>query len=163
VISNRVFYDNEAGSGGTHGGGGIFCNSSPATIISCTFVGNSGAPCAGGIHSYVSAVTARRCIIAFSPDGAGVYSVDADHCVIFGNAGEDIIIDPTSENLFIDPLLCDIETWNLMLCSNSPCLPGSPQNPWGELIGAYESGCDECEPSVQKSSWGSIKTKLGNQ
>ncbi len=154
IITGCVFYDNDAGSGGDLGGGAVFCNSSSPVISGCTIAGNAGGPGAGGIHGHWCYSVVTRTIIAFSTEGVGIVGADADHCVIFGNAGGDRLSGMTLENLYIDPLFCDMAAWDLTLCSDSPCLPEALENPWGELVGAYESGCGS---PVEASSWGSIK------
>ncbi len=157
VITDCVFYDNVAGTGGANGGGAIFCNSASPTIAGCTLVGNTGDTGAGGIGSHGGTPIVRRCIIAFSTAGYATDDCDVDHCIIFGNAGGDRSADGPRANLIIDPLFCDMAGWDLTLCSNSPCLPGAPENPWGELVGVYGSGCGDCDSPVEQSSWGSIK------
>jgi parallel beta-helix repeat protein len=157
VISGCVFYDNTAGTGGSHGGGALFFNSCPAPVTGCTIVGNSGGPGAGGIHSFDSGVIARNSIIAFNTGAAGAYNITVERCLLYGNEGEDVLSPASTEMLEIHPLLCNLAERDLTLCSNSPCLPGSAENPWGVLIGFYESGCGECSTSTEESSWGSIK------
>ncbi len=157
IITGCVFYDNAGGSSGSLGGGGMFCNSASPTITNCTFVGNAGGPGAGGIEGWASAPIVTNTIVAFSTEGAGTNSAIVDHCIIFGNAGGDRLSDMSRENLVIDPLFCNMAGWDLTLCSNSPCLPGAPENPWGEFVGAYGSSCGECDSPVEMSSWGSIK------
>jgi len=157
VITNCVFYDNTAGTGGSWGGGAIFCNSAAAIITGCTIVGNTGDTGAGGIGAHSNTPTVRRCIIAFSTAGAATDDCDVDHCIIFGNAGGDRVDGSSRENLITDPLLCDWETWDLEVCADSPCVATDPENPWGVQIGAYGAGCGDCDSPVEKSSWGSIK------
>ena len=161
VIRDCIFYDNDATSS-SYGGGAIFCNNSSPTIIGCTMVGNAGAPGAGGIHAVNCYPVVRRTVVAFSTQGAGIYNVDADHCIIYGNAGDDALPHGERENLDIDPLFCDIGSWDLTVCANSPCLPGAPENPWGEHLGAYDSGCGDCDSAVQESTWGAIKAMYLN-
>ena len=155
-MRNRLVAGNEAKQLG--GGVSMWVNTgAKQRMVNCTIVGNAGGSGAGGIHSHASSPIVTRTIIAFSTEGAGLVGTDTDHCVIFGNAGGDRFSDKTLENLYIDPLFCDMANWDLTLCSNSPCLPGAPENTWDELVGAYESGCGNCDSPVEVGSWGSIK------
>ena len=61
------------------------------------------------------------------------------------------------EILYLDPLLCDVLNDDFTLCADSPCLPGSPENLWGELVGAYGQGCGTCGTALPTGSWGGIK------
>jgi len=156
-ITDCVFYDNEAALGGSHGGGAVYCNHSSPTITGCTMAGNAASVGSGGVGVYASSPTIRNCIVAFSTAGSAIEDGDVERCVIFGNAGgSGITIGP--ENISVDPRFCDMAAWDLRLCSNSLCLPGSPANPWHELIGALSAGCGECDSPVKQSSWGSIKS-----
>ncbi|MBL7077846.1 MAG: hypothetical protein ISS31_10280 [Kiritimatiellae bacterium] len=157
AITGCVFYDNDAGSGGSFGGGGIFCSYSSPLISGCTVVGNAGGPGAGGIDGDGSSPIVRNTIVAFSTEGAGIEGVDADHCIIFGNAGGDLLSGMSRENLNVNPLFCDLVARDLTVCSDSPCVAGDPENPWGEQVGAYGSGCGDCDTPVETGSWGSIK------
>jgi len=161
VIRDCVLYDNEA-TGSSYGGGGIYCHDSDVTIVGCTVVGNAGEPGAGGIHVYSCYAIARRTVVAFSTQGAGVSNLDADHCIIYGNAGDAPQLDGDRENLDTDPLFCDWENWDLTVCDDSPCLAGDPENPWGEQIGAYGAGCGSCDTVIEDSTWGSIKAMYLN-
>jgi hypothetical protein len=60
----------------------------------------------------------------------------------------------TFSNIFEDPLFCDLADEDLTLRGDSPCLPAN--NPWGELIGAHEQGCEAPIP-VEDTSWGAVK------
>ena len=154
-ISNCVFYDNYASSNGDYGGGGIYCNHGQTTITGCTLVGNGAAVGAGGIHGYSSTVTVSNTVVAYSTEGAGMYGVTADHCVIYSNAGGDTLIGQT-DILYQEPLFCNMDIDDFTLCSNSPCLPGN--NSWTELIGACDLGCGKCETSVAPAAWGHVKS-----
>jgi hypothetical protein len=76
-----------------------------------------------------------------------------EHCVIHGNAGGDTLCGTVLENLYADPLFCG-GTDDLTLCADSPC---AGANPWGEQIGAYGVGCDDCATPVDALSWGRFK------
>jgi len=103
-----------------------------------------------------------RSIVAFSTSGVGIYGVDADHCIIYGNPGDATPPDGDRENLDTDPLFCDLGSWDLTVCDDSPCLSGDPENPWGEQIGALGSGCGSCDTVVENTTWGSIKAMYLN-
>jgi hypothetical protein len=154
-VTNCVFFDNVAGTEGSHGGGGIHGNGAQATIAGCTVVGNDGGPGAGGIHNSGGYLAVIETVVAFNTQGESMYGADADHCVIFGNAGGDT---PSGlpENLYEDPLFCNIDEDNFTLCENSPCLAGN--NSWSELIGAYGQGCGECDAPVEAVAWSGIKS-----
>ncbi len=157
VISGCVFYGNEASTGASYGGGAIYSNGSRVLITGCTITGNAGNAGAGGIHAYESPVTVRNSIIAFNTGGAGMTYADVDHCIHYGNEGTDTFSNASPDNLIADPLFCDRASWILTLCNNSPCLPGSPENPWGEHVGTYGAGCEACASGTEERSWGSIK------
>jgi len=161
IIRDCVLYDNEA-TGSSYGGGGIYCHDSDATIVGCTVVGNAGEPGAGGIHVYSCNAVARRTVVAFSTQGAGIYNLDADHCIIYGNAGDAPLPARDRENLDTDPLFCDWENWDLTVCDDSPCIADDPENPWGEQIGALGSGCGSCDTVVENTTWGAIKAMYVN-
>jgi hypothetical protein len=154
-ITNCVFYGNVAGIGGTHGGGAIFANHSLGLITYCTLVGNTGEFGAGGIGLYASSLTIRNTVIAFSTQGEGIEYGDVQHCIIYANAGGDTV-SGQPDNLYQDPLFCNIDADNFELCSNSPCLAAN--NAWSELVGAMGQGCDECDAPTRQSAWGMIKS-----
>lgn len=157
-VTGCTFAKNE---GDWNGAGAIQCVlSSDATISNCTFVDN------GWSHVWCNgtAPTLEYCILAFSSEGAPVFCDTGTetpyihHCFVYGNAGGDTLCGGNVHDIeYVDPLFCDMANWDLTLCSNSPCLPGAPENPWDELVGAYESGCGECDSPVEAGSWGSIK------
>ncbi len=135
VLNNIVFRDNSSLMGS-----GLHCKDGAApTITHCTFAGNSNnqVTCADA-----SPVIANS-IIAASVGGAAVTcSGTADPRItrscIFGNAAGDSLCGDHYENIFADPLFCDLASWELTLHDDSPCLPGN--NPWFETIGALGSG-----------------------
>jgi predicted outer membrane repeat protein len=163
TITGCTFYRNTVTSTETHttyGGGALnfHMNSSPAVISNCTFIGNSSPVGGGSIHVRYGDLELTRSVIAFSEAGNGVElwgtgSV-VNHCVIFGNAGGDTLIG-YPDNLYQDPLLCNIGDDNLTLCANSTCLAGN--NSWGELIGAHGQGCGECDAPIEAVAWGHLK------
>jgi len=135
-------------------GGGIFCHaySSPA-FTNCTIVGNE-AHVGGGLTTiYHSYPTLDNCIIAWSGEGEGVHCYDdfgdstyayLTCCDVYGNAGGGYsgwIDDQTglNGNIAADPLFCGWEGGNILLASESACLPGG--NDCGVLMGAWGEGC----------------------
>ena len=156
VISGCTFDENEA-----FNGGGICCASSSPQIIGCTFARNYGTNGGAIICADGSSPAISNCILAHSVSGGAVHCGMSDepeitHCAAFGNAGGDSLCGTYHDNLFVDPLFCNMGQGDLALCANSQCLPGG--NSWGELIGAREQGCDDCSSSpVKDESWGSIK------
>jgi len=156
IVRNCIVYNNLESTDSPYGGGGIYCSYSDATVVGCTVVGNSGEPGRGAIYGYGCTPIVRRTVSAFNVTGPGVGGVDADHCIIFGNVG-DVPADGTRENLDANPLFCDIGSWDLTVCDDSPCIATDPENPWGEHIGALGAGCPSCDTVVEETTWGSIK------
>jgi len=190
TISNCLFQDNWATS---QFGGGLACSYSTPTVTGCTFTGNSALAgsairmydsdgsienCTivgnstteyGVIRFDASSTTAiTNTIVAFNTHGvpisnAGESAPTTAHCVVFGNAEGDSLSGSYHDNLFVDPLLCDMPAGDFHLCANSPCLPADPGNPWGELVGVHESGCGDCDSPTDMGSWGSIKAMYRHQ
>ncbi len=160
TVSNCVFVGNMAGTYAA----GISCRQdADATISNCTFALNSCPMHAAGVSCYDASPTIEKTIIAFSTEGSavscysGTETPSITNCCIFGNAGGDDLCGSFSGNISMLPLFCDVPGLDFSLCANSPCLPGAAENPCGELIGAYASGCPNCESPVQHTSWGRIK------
>lgn len=156
IIRDCVFYDNEADS---YGGAVALSSPGPTTIARSTFVGNVSNPpldCSIAVFTPTTGtISVTNCIIAHG-SGVPTYGpAETSHCVVFQNAGGDSLSGPHHDNLFTDPLFCDVDTRDLTLCNDSPCLPGG--NAWGELVGRYADGCAGCDSPVEISSWGSIK------
>jgi hypothetical protein len=68
------------------------------------------------------------------------------------NAGGDSLPGDSGDNLFTDPLLCDVYHDDFTLCENSPCV--ADNNAWGEPVGAHGIGCGNCDSPVEAMSWG---------
>ena len=77
------------------------------------------------------------------------------HSLSYGNAGGDSLCGNHHDNLFTDPLWCNVYNDDFEVCENSPCLPEN--NPWGVQIGPLGQGCGECLTPVEVNSWGTIK------
>jgi hypothetical protein len=161
-ITDCTFYDNHVTSAShqSEGGGAITCTNGDGVITNCTVVGNSANHNAGGVWSYGSGMSMANTIIALSTQGAGYGSggggpPNISHCVVFGNVGGDTLASHP-DNIYLDPLLCNVDQNNFALCANSPCLPGN--NIWGELVGAYGQGCGDCDAPVLSTVWGQLKS-----
>jgi len=160
AVTGCTFYENSVTATTGHpsfGGGGLAGNTATVTATSCTFARNTANTGAGGIQGYNSTIEVERSIVAFSQEGSGIVGGAVTHCVVFGNAGGDSLSGSYHDNLFVDPRFCGMAADDYTLCSNSACLSGSPENPWGELIGAYEQDCGDCDSTVESTSWGVIK------
>jgi hypothetical protein len=110
-----------------------------ATVSHCTFAENSGTQ----ISCANSSPTITNSIIAFGLNMdalscGGTSDPTVEHCVVYGNAGGDTLCGSYAQNMFIDPLFCDLEAGELTLHDDSPCLPAN--NPWLESIGALGAG-----------------------
>ncbi|MFH1689211.1 MAG: hypothetical protein ABIE42_03105 [Candidatus Eisenbacteria bacterium] len=150
-------------------GGGIFALTDytrSLSVQSCTFcfngAGHGGSIYSAGEFGFEMAVT--QSIFAFGTGGAAVQAEDYNSvattlCLAFGNVGGDnLSVDPSSRNLRVDPLFCDVLEGDYYLCDNSPCL--LVNNPFNFALGAHTSPyttCDACAAPVQEASWGSIK------
>ncbi|MCK4513280.1 choice-of-anchor D domain-containing protein, partial [bacterium] len=160
TIQGCGFYDNV--SDGL--GGAIRSSFASPSIFGCTIVRN-GALFGGGIACNGSAFTIANSVIAFSNEGGAIDCSGAGgqpsmyNCCVFMNAGGDSLCGNYHDNLFEDPLFCDMASRDLSLCDNSPCLPTG--NPWGELIGAYGQGCDACAASPVEFSFYAVPNASG--
>ncbi len=156
LITGCTLFENYSG---VQGGGGIFCNACTPTISDCTVVDNSVFAGVAGIHTNGSAVTVNNTVIAFNRGGSATDACCGTftHCIAFGNSeGDDL--HNGAENLEVDPLFCDPDNSDYTVCADSPCLPGSADNPWGEQVGAQQSGCGDCGQPVTATSWGAVKS-----
>ncbi len=102
-----------------------------------------------------------QCVFAFGNEGPAVYADGSStpeiaNCVVYACAGGDSLPGYHHDNLFEEPLFCNIFNEDLEYCDNSPCLPDN--NPWGLNIGAYGVvGCGECLTPVEPMTWETIK------
>ncbi len=125
-------------------GGALHVLSAAPDIAYTTICSNGAATQASGIHvAGVSAPTIANTIIAHGT-GAGAIFCDPSatpsitHSCVYGNAEDDSLCGDFFENLFLDPLFCDVGEPNLELQDASPCLPYN--NEWNERIGAHGAG-----------------------
>jgi hypothetical protein len=168
------FIRNDAG----FAGGALYCGASSPTIDEATFLANSGrnggaislsgsSPSlshvtmanneavlgAGLFCENSSLATIRTSIIALN-FGSGIYCTgssgdDTKQSCLYGNLEPDTPRGTRPDNIFLDPLFCDLGADDLKLCANSPCLPAG--NQWGLRIGDKGQGCAICTSSQQ--SW----------
>jgi len=165
IILDCLFYDssvNTTDQNFSYGGGAIYLDTFPgsAVVRNCTFVGNTSANGVSGsaIHHTEGDATIENCILSSgSGHGPVVGWCTVSHSVAFGNSPTDTLSCYHNDNLCVDPLFCEMAADDYTLCANSPCLPGSPQNPWGELVGKFGSGCGDCGSVVEPTTWGRIK------
>jgi hypothetical protein len=169
LLSSCVFSANSV----SQDGGAVSSWGSDLQMTACTIFANSAAHAAGGMDCWEgSRPTITRCLIAFSTHGeavdcdnsAGVCEPVLDCCDLYGNGGGDWTGYVAGQygvrgNFSEDPLFCDPESTDLLLCANSSCLPGNhPQGDECGIVGAAGAGCDPCHPVlVQSASWGRIK------
>jgi predicted outer membrane repeat protein len=131
-------------------GGAVNCFMACSPLFTnCSFWSNS-APSGSAICGEDSCFAEfDNCIIAFGLEGQAAFSQDDSGpslrcCDVYGNAGGDwvgIIADQygVNGNISVDPLFCDVDSGDLRLHADSPCLPGV--NPECGLIGAWPLGC----------------------
>ncbi len=156
TVSGCTFSDNDAVRGG-----GLALVGSNLTMVNCTLANNGGV-FGSGVWFEESTATIEQCVLAFGRSGQCVWggTPETFHCCVFGNEDGDDLPGDAHDNLFLDPLVCDLYGTgggNMSLCSNSPCLPSSADNPWGLQIGSKAQGCADCNSPVEASSWGAIK------
>ena len=153
TLEDCTFYDNLA----LEDGGGMCISEASPTVTNCTFVENYAWSGAGIFCAYGSPYIDRT-IIAFSTNGGAAlcYNCTATfiHCCSHGNVGGDTLCGTTIENLYVDPLFCDLEAQDWTLHADSPCLPEN--NPYDVRIGAWGQGCPAT--SVESgTTWGCLK------
>ena len=155
-VSYCSFLSNEAEEGG---GMWTSCTWGEVHILNCTFVSNVASDYGGGLYFSDSRGSLTNTIVAFSPSGGAIacsgtwITLGIQNCCLFGNEGgqSPFYCGDDLGNLSVDPLLCDMPSGDLSLCSNSPCLDYP-------FIGAYGVGCGSCTSPVQGAmSWGGVK------
>jgi len=140
------------GNASTDGGALYISGAHQAEISHCTFQGNGAnrGAALSVLGSGLLNLDLSTSIIAFSPEGEGLYWNGADtltlsHVDIHGNAGGDWLGDIAYQlgadgNVDLDPIFCDADADDLTLREDSPCLPAG--NPDSVLIGAHGEGCE---------------------
>jgi predicted outer membrane repeat protein len=144
-LSNRSFV-----------GGAVGLSGSSSTITHATLVNNEATTGAGFYCSNGTLVTIRTSIIALNL-GSGIYCTggsgdDTQQSCLYANLEPDRPAGGRQDNIYLDPLFCDLGGGDLTLCENSPCLPAG--NQWGLRIGDRGQGCGECQSSLRSSPWG---------
>ena len=159
IIRYNLIIDNEVGFTSESVGGGILTHSPIDTLIRHIYnntLANNSAPTGGGIYLVARSdqnenVFYKNNIIAFNPDGGGVYvnlidyvQIDWDYNLVFGNESYDYEgIDPGPHDIQADPLFVDRFSGDYHLLPNSPCIdagdPDFPLDPDSTRadIGAY--------------------------
>jgi predicted outer membrane repeat protein len=158
TAKNCVFAGNETAgyghamhiTGGTH-----------VSFANCTFYGNTGVANTPGIVHSSTAGQYTNCVFSFGGDRdpiscGGSPQPTITHCISFGHTSSDSLCGNHYDNMFVDPLFCNVFDDNFELCSNSPSLAAN--NAWGELVGAYGQGCGDCDAPVENTAWSAIKS-----
>ncbi len=154
-LSHCAFYDNAA----TVRGAGFACGTE-CDLSYCTFVQNSG-PGGSAIFCGEPAGGAvfTNCIIAFHDDAVSECEVGYDptyqHCCVYGNTGT--LCGNVLDNIYQDPMLCDLSARDLTIHEDSPCMPAN--NSWGEPIGAYDQGCSAPPLAAVAASCSPIRSR----
>jgi len=146
-------------SGPKNGGGAVaLYGADDVQFVNCTFVDNTygilGYSGYGGTAIWVAECDPliSNCIFAFngppniSSGGSelidcqwGGENPEITHCCVFANDPSDSLCGNYHDNLFVDPLFCDLDAGEFSVYDTSPCLPEN--NAWGEQIGALAMGC----------------------
>lgn len=149
-ISDCEFIGNQGQDGAAVRGWGF------VEMQNCTVAHNSTDEDGSALNIGIGII--ERCVVAFTEPGRGVacdQRTTFTKCVVFGNAAGDSLCSNYSDNLFVEPLMCDSEVGDLGLCADSPCLPEG--NAWGVLVGANGQVCGPCDTATEPRSWTSIK------
>jgi predicted outer membrane repeat protein len=156
TIEDAVFFRNQADATG----GAVYCwSASPAdpapSFSGVTFVENRadhGSGYGGTVDCGGASVHITESILAFTMSNQVVSCRNGaqptiTHCFSYGNALGDSLCGNHHDNVFEDPLFCDLGNGDLTLQDGSPCLPEN--NIWGVQIGAYAAGgCGTGIPAV---------------
>jgi len=143
VLSGAILFANES----AHWGGGLYCADGSNPVVTSTTIARSfaGQYWGAGVFCSDSSPSLANTIIACSGTGGamkciGTSSPSIEHCCSYGNAHGDDLCGISRENMFEDPLFCNVfSSDSLSLADDSPCLPEN--NVWAELVGARGSGC----------------------
>jgi hypothetical protein len=157
-LANCVFAENVASA---WSGAVRIVTDAAADFRYCTFYGNIGTTDGSTFRDTGAGSTISNCIFAFGGPGPPVTcSVtipdQITHCVVYGHTVSDSLCGGHHDNMFVDPLFCNVDEDNFTLCANSPCI--FTNNSWGERVGAYAQGCEECDAPVENISWGMVKS-----
>jgi predicted outer membrane repeat protein len=127
------------GNGASSRGGAVYCGAD-GSFDRCTLVGNAGSYGSGFNLAGASQVT--NCVIAFGnglPVCVAGGAPTTTRSVIFGHTAGDSLQGYHHDNLFLDPLFCDLPLGDVQVHTDSPCLEWN--NPWHEPVGAWGQGC----------------------
>jgi len=180
TIEANQIYENRASTG--NGAAGIQCTASSVTIRNNVFWLNLGGAVlvvngnpdsfaliegntivrnqlGAGIYVQIRS-TVRRNIVAYQVLGSGIGgfgSVTFECNDVFQNAGGNYqgFADQTglNGNISVDPLFCNLLTFNLTIAEGSPCVPAN--SPCGALIGALGPACGPV--ATKQATWGAVK------
>jgi hypothetical protein len=148
-LSEVTFWNNDE----PYYGAALYMKDGALDVADCTFAANENCP-AVGVGTLCEAVITRA-IMAYNASAVNLESygaVTTTNSCAFGNAAGDSLEGNHSDNLFSDPLFCDMAGADLTLHDNSPCLPAG--NPWGTCIGAHGAG--GCGPTSSVGASASI-------
>jgi len=129
-------------------------------VFICTIAGNT-APAGSGFHVLgAGELLLTHSIVAANSGGEAMAcgenaSAMLSCCDVFGNAGGDSLCGSYSQNLFTDPLFCDLDAGDYTLALESPCAPDS--NSCAVLIGALDVTCSFTP--VEETTWGRLKDR----
>lgn len=141
-----TFYDNMADTDG----GAVYAESSSPSFSNCTFSDNSAFGYGGGMALYNSSPMIQTSIIAFCPNGEGVYCQNSNPVFSCSNVCENEGGNWTGEiseqallngNMSQNPVFCDRTNRDYSIDSLSPCAPDHYLNECGELIGSHGVAC----------------------
>ncbi len=172
VMTGLTLIDNSAGDGGavsargganlvvrfaelvenaaSNRGGGFHVSGADVSVTNTTLLGSSAGSDGAAIACIDSDMHVMGCIVAGST-GSAVTQCEGSgdpvffYCDFYDNEGGDEFcgLDGIG-NISADPRFCDVGSWDLSLCADSPCLV--PDAPEGH-IGRYAAGCDSCGPA----------------
>ncbi len=131
--------------------GGALCGPDEPHLAGCTFFGNEAGE-GSAFFGPAGCLRISQTLIAGGSGGAAVVCSDSScheiGCTdIFGNAGGDwtgILAQylGLDGNIGIDPVLCEPDSGDFRLRTDSPCAPFQPPNSHCGLIGAWSTGCE---------------------
>jgi hypothetical protein len=153
TIQYTVICHNEA----TTNGGGIFAAYDGSGIIWCTVESNSSPGGAGATFSQ-SFVAMHTTIFSNNVGGYGVWTnrAFAEACNVYwaNSLGAMSGQAPAADDLFLDPMYCNIAGHDFSLNFSSPCVLG----PCEKQIGALGPVCGAPPPTAtEATSWGNVK------
>ncbi len=147
TLEDVIFWNNDAWDAALYIVGG-------ETSISRTTVADNGMQVFWLSNADVvvedSILAFNRSVIQYGSD------LEIHHSCSFGNSFTDSLDCTHSENIFADPIFCDMTVGDLTVGTTSPCLPGG--NPWGVHMGAESAGCTPRTLVVESDGTGDFPT-----